>query len=185
MASSVTSVLSHDMNESKRAAINFYKDGPEGWAARGTALHKVLENKLLNKPITEDEKWQRWIDPLVNFEIFDGAEVLAVEYSICDPIRSIGGSFDFLIKTKFGETLLGDLKTSSSKKAAQRREPANAQLGAYTLMLNKHHPSLVIDNCCTVILGPDICRIEKEKPDNCVEMWQDTWIKYQLTQEDW
>ena len=173
------------MSAAKQAAINYYKDGPDGWAARGKALHKVLEDKLKKGKTTEDEKWQKWIDALNDCDLFEEAEILAVEYLLCDPRKSVGGSFDFLIKTKYGETILGDLKTSSTEKAAKRRDAANAQLGAYTLMLNKHHPNLMIDKCCTLILGPDYCRVERTKPDNCVEEWQDVWGKFELTFEDW
>ena len=185
LINSVTGVISHDMTQAKKAAINYYKDGPRGWAARGTALHKVLENKLLNRRFKEDELWQEWVEPLTGCELFEKAETLAVEYSVCEEKFSLGGSFDFLIKTKEGETILGDLKTSSSKRAAKQRGTADEQLGAYFSMFSKHHPSLKIDKCCTVILGPGVCRVEKEEPQKCLEEWKQKWEKFQSTQEDW
>ena len=182
---SVTGIIGHDMSQAKKAAINHYKDGPKGWAARGAALHSVLETKLKGENVKEDELWQKWIDPLLDCELFEDATTLATEYSLCDKKKSIGGSFDFLIQRSTGEIVLGDLKTSSSKRAAQQRDSASEQLGAYELMLEQHHPGLLIDTCCTVILGPGICRVEREKPDKCVEQWREKWSKFEITQEDW
>ena len=173
------------MGQAKKAAINYYKDGPKGWAARGKTLHSVLEKTLLGEPITRYKEWEEWIDPLVECELFQGAKTLAVEYPICDPIRSVGGSFDFLIQTQKGEIVLGDLKTCSTKNAAKRRKPANEQLGAYLVMLNRHHPRVWIDKCCTVISGPKICLFKEEDPDKCAQLWRDTWEKYEITLEGW
>ena len=185
LSHSVTGVIGHDMSQAKRAAINFYKEGPKGWAARGTALHLVLENLLTGNEIKEDEPWENWILPLQECELFEDSETIAVEYALCDPKKSLGGSFDFLIKTKQGENILGDLKTCSSKRAAQTREPANEQLGAYALMMEKHHPRIKIDKCCTLVLGPHIANVHTAKTDKCVEAWRDKWDIFQLTQEEW
>lgn len=185
LLNSVTGVVGHEMSQEKKAAINFYKDGPTGWAARGTALHSVLENLLIGKEIENDDLWQEWIEPLKRCELFEGSETLAAEYSVCDPVKSIGGQFDFLIKTKAGEIVLGDLKTSSTKRAAKKREPANEQLGAYKLMLEKHHPNLQVDKCCTLVLGPDYVEAKRESPETCVNAWKEVLEKFQLTQEDW
>ena len=185
MVNSVTGVVGFDMPEAKKAAINFYKDGEKGWAARGTALHSVLENLLKGKEVEDNDLWQEWIDPLLECELFKGCKPLAVEYSVCDARKSLGGQFDFLIETKEGEIVLGDLKTSSTKRAGKQREPASEQLGAYKLMVEKHHPTQRIDKCCTVVLAPSYCRVEKENPEKCVEEWRDKWERFQITQEDW
>ena len=43
---SVTQVLSFDMSPSKREAIERTKGGPDGWEARGNAVHSALDQYL-------------------------------------------------------------------------------------------------------------------------------------------
>ena len=85
-----------------------------------------------------DEKWAPWIEPLLNEPLFKGVETLATEYAVCDKIKRIGGSFDFLLRTtdpNDKRVILGDLKTVSSKKGVSSRRPATAQLQAYRSFL--------------------------------------------------
>jgi len=182
---SVTQVLSHDMPPEKMAMIMKYKDGPDGWAARGNACHKALEKHLSGEGIIFDNKWAPWIDPLLDCSLFQGAEVIALEYRLCDARKSLGGSFDFLLKDKEGKVVLGDLKTVSKKPAVRRREPATKQLGAYLSMLNDHHPMLFVDECVTVVSGPEECKVLKQDSDECLLQWVDAWDCFSLTLEDW
>ena len=123
---SVTQVLSFDMSPSKREAIERTKDGPNGWEARGNAVHSALDQylsamKLQNgHGVIYDDRWADWIDPLLDHPIFKGVEVLATEYAVYDKQKNCAGSFDFLLRTTSSEdkrVILGDLKTVSSKKS--------------------------------------------------------------------
>jgi len=167
------------------AAIMRYKDGPDGWAARGNAVHKALETHLAGEGIIFENRWAPWIDPLLDCELFQGAEVIATEYRLCDASKSLGGSFDFLLRAASGEIVLGDLKTVKTKAAAKRRDPATKQLGAYVAMLNDHHPELPIDQCVTVVAAPDDCRVLKQDSDECLGQWIDAWDCFKMTLEDW
>lgn len=173
------------MAPEKLAAIMRYKDGPDGWAARGNAVHKALETHLAGEGIIFDNCWAPWIDPLLDCELFQGAEVIATEYRLCDASKSLGGSFDFLLRAASGEIVLGDLKTVKTKAAGKRREPAAKQLGAYVAMLNDHHPELPIDRCVTVVAAPDDCHVLKQDPDECLGQWIDAWDCFEMTLEDW
>lgn len=188
LLNNVTGVLGFDMHPAKKAAIEHYKDGPTGWAERGTALHKVVEQLLKGEDFKVAEIWDDWVGDLVACDLFQTSEVLAVEYSLCDEDKDLGGSFDFLLKDKKGEIILGDLKSCSSKSAARRREPATAQLGAYLQMMGKHHPTLCIDKCVTVVSGPGICKVIEEKPDDCFIEWEERWGLFEADRdlrEDW
>lgn len=161
-----------------------YKDGPDGWAARGAAVHTALETHLSGERITFDERWEPWIDPLLDCELFHGAEVIATEYRLCDKKKSMGGSFDFLLNTPHG-IVLGDLKTVKTKSAGKRREPATKQLGAYAQMLNDHWPLLPIDRCVTVVAAPNECRVLEQDTNECLGEWVDAWDIYKMSLEEW
>ena len=181
LARSVTRVVGHDMPAKTREHI----DATRGvWEPRGNACHAALESFLLNEPAEPSEGYAAWIDSLLAHSLWKGAEVLAVEYRICDQRKSLGGSFDFLLRTAKGSVVLGDLKTVETPMAAKSRKPATAQLGAYAAMLIDHHPFLTIDKCCTVVAGPGVTRLIAEDPSDCISAWLDCWDAYQLTQPD-
>ena len=185
LARSVTGVLGAKLAPEALANIMRYKDGPDGWAARGEQVHGALESYLRGEQVEFAERWSDWVDPLIECELFKDAQVIATEYRLCDARKSIGGSFDFLLKTSTGEIVLGDLKTVGSKSRARSREPATEQLGAYLAMLIDHHPYLHVDKCVTVVSGPKECRVIRQNPDECVEPWLDSWDRYQFELEDW
>ena len=161
-----------------------YKDGPKGWAARGQQIHNALEGYLKGEPIEFAEHWTDWVDPMLDCELFRDAKVIATEYRLCDAKKSMGGSFDFLLKTSSGEIVLGDLKTVGSKSKARTREPATDQLGGYLAMLIDHHPAVHVNKCVTVVAGPNECRVIRQDPDDCIEAWLDSWDRYKFEQEE-
>ena len=181
----VSSVLSFDMSPSKRAAIERTKDGPDGWAERGRTIHRVLCDEFLRgQGSIYDEKWAPWIEPLLEQPLFKGVETLATEYAVCDKIKRIGGSFDFLLRVHDdNRVILGDLKTVSSKKGVSSRRPATAQLQAYRSFLATHHPSLVVTDLVTVVCGPDRTRIINSDPEGWQE-WEDAWGRFNATIPD-
>ena len=98
---SVSGVLRHFMDARTKAAIEYYRTGENGWEERGNFIHKVLEKMLKGQKIKAEGKYEKWIKPLQESDLFQDAEILASEYALCDKERSVGGSFDFLLKTIF------------------------------------------------------------------------------------
>ena len=84
------------------------------YAERGTAIHKTLEEFLSGQQLTDLETYSEWTDRLIHHNWWDDIEILALEHRLADPKRSIGGSFDGLIK-KNGKTCLFDLKTKQAE----------------------------------------------------------------------
>ena len=166
------------MDARTKAAIEYYRTGENGWEERGNFIHKVLEKMLKGQKIKAEGKYEKWIKPLQESDLFQDAEILASEYALCDKERSVGGSFDFLLKTKDGEVILGDLKTTSSLKAAKSRKPAIEQLGAYELMLKYNHRGLKVDKCCTLVVGPEICKPIYSDPEECEDAWDNKCLDF-------
>ena len=185
---SVTRVIS-DLSDEAKAQIEATKGGPDGWQVRGDTVHKALEQHLLflagesKQGLVIPDKWAEWIEPMVDHWLWEGCIVEAVELRLCDPSKSLGGSFDFLISNKEGELVLGDLKTVRTKKAVDTRKPATSQLGAYISMLNKSH-KLYVSKAVTLVVGPGKTRLITEEPDYCVNEWLKAWDKFQLRQPD-
>jgi len=191
LAHNVSDVLDVDMTPFKRAMIDKYKDGPDGWARRGTAIHKALELHLQNEPQACDDKWSPWLDPLLDDPFFLGVETLATEYRVMDRYKSLGGSFDFLIRLKEEGlepskqlVILGDLKTVSSRKGISSRAPATAQLGAYCSLLSLCQPTITVGMCVTVVSGPEKCKVIKQDPEECLAAWQSSWDRFSVEQPD-
>jgi hypothetical protein len=182
LARSVTSVVGHDMTAKTREYIEATKDGPDGWLVRGNTCHQALESFLRGDDPADPGDFGAWIEPLLSHDLFKGAQVLAVEYRVCSPSKSLAGSMDFVLRTAKGAVVVGDLKTVSKPQAINSRKSATEQLGAYAAMLIDHHPTLTIDKCCTVVAGPGRTRLIPEEPSDCISAWIDCWHAYQLTQ---
>jgi hypothetical protein len=181
LARSVTGVVGHDMPAKTRERIDATKDT---WLPRGLAVHAALEAHLLGEEQPDPGDYADWITPMLAHPLWDGAEVLAVEYRLCDERKSLAGSFDFLLRTARGSLVLGDLKTVGSAPAAKSRKPAKEQLGAYLAMAIDHHPQLTIDKCVTFVAGPGAVNLIANEPDECLGAWVDCWDAYQLLQPD-
>ena len=97
------------------------------YAERGTAIHLSLEQFLRGQQVTDLETYRLdWIWTLHN-SWWDDIEILALERRLADPKRSIGGSFDGLIK-KDGKTCLFDLKTKSAENSKREKPFASSGL---------------------------------------------------------
>ena len=181
---SVTGIVS-DLSPAARKQIERTKDGPDGWEVRGTSIHAILEQHLrgiANDGLTGvviDERWAKWAEPLLDHWLWRDCTVLAVEMQLCDPVKRVGGSFDFLVRTAQGNTVLGDLKTVSSGAALKSRKPATAQLGAYVSMLATWWPTITIDKCVTLVCAPGECEAKTHEPASCVALWQEAWERHQ------
>ena len=164
--------------------INATKDGPDGWAARGNAVHEALEKHVLGKGVVYDTRWGDWVNPLCDHWLFQGHKVLATEHALVSPKWRVAGSFDGLIETAKGSLVLYDLKTVSSAKAAKTREAARAQLGAYSLMLLDNY-DISVNRCVTVVSGPGVVEVKTDVPDECHIAWLDALDNWKLLQPEW
>lgn len=185
---SVTQVISHDMPAYKREVIEATKDGPDGWLARGSTIHACLEHKLRTGEHQANEKWAAWLEPLYDCDLFKGAETLAAEYVMCDKIKRVGGSADFILRIpgqdgNADRIVLGDLKTVKSKSRVKGRELPVEQLQAYRSFLAVHAPFLYVTDVVTVVCGPGLTVVKPQDPDGWRE-WDEIWGRFQATQPD-
>jgi len=184
---SVTGIVS-DLSPAARKQIEHTKDGPDGWDVRGTSIHAILEQHLRSiansgmSGVVIDERWAKWADPLLDHWLWRGCTVLAVEMQLCDPLKRVGGSFDFLVRTAQGNTVLGDLKTVTSPAALKSRKPAGPQLGAYVSMLATWFPMITIDKCVTLVSAPGECEVKPQGTDECVASWEEAWERHQAAE---
>tara|TARA_R110002072_G_scaffold101337_1_gene223176 strand:- start:677 stop:1327 length:651 start_codon:yes stop_codon:yes gene_type:complete len=179
LAHSVSDVLDVELTPFKRAMIEKYKHGPDGWAIRGETIHEYLDGYLKGGRPPVPEKWDKWIDALLDEDFFGEAEVIATEYRVVDPLKNCAGSFDFLVR-KNGLIQIGDLKTVSSKKAVAARKPATAQLGAYSSFLARQ--GVYPDVAVTIVVGPEKVKVVEQSVGTCLEAWEEAWGKFQATQ---
>ena len=177
------------MPAAQRAAIERTKEGPDGWFIRGrddsTECWKASPAKENQTSLMS--RWTPWIEPLLDQPLFKGVEVLAVEYPICDKIKRVGGTLDFLLRPTDPDdnrVILGDLKTVSSKKGVSSRKPATAQLAAYQSMLASLHPRLMITDLVTVVCGPERTRIINSDAETAWQHWEEAWGRFHATQPD-
>ena len=151
------------------------------WAPRGNSVHAYCEAMLTKQELPETE-YSEWTQALEDCWLLRDSEVLAVEYRLCDSRKGVGGSFDFLLRSPDGKVVLGDLKTVGNETAVDRRKPATAQLGGYLAMLIDHYPSLTVDWCYTVVVGPSRCKLLRNDPDECLTAWLEAWEAFKLTE---
>ena len=126
------------------ANIERYRYGPDGWEARGKAVHYGLEQKMLGDPEPEFGIYSEWIEPLLSNPFWKNFEPWAVEYMLCNLKKSVGGQLDLLGYDHDSRRLmLIDLKSQSK---SGRTYSTNAQLGSYVAALQIHH-GLGVDVC--------------------------------------
>ena len=180
---SVTQIAS-PKTQADMERINATKDGPDGWAARGNAVHAALEKHVLGESVVYDTRWGDWINPLCDFWMFQKHKVFATEHALVSTKWRVAGAFDGLIETAKGSLVLYDLKTTTTAKAAKTREAARAQLGAYSLMLIDNY-DIVVDRCVTVVSGPGVVEVKTDVPNECHCAWLDAYDNWKLLQPDW
>ena len=99
-----------------RAQFEKTKDGPDGWKARGDAIHKVFANHLAQgEGSIHDDKWTPWIDTLLAEPLLQDITPLAVEQPLLNTIKRVGGTPDAIF-VKGDDIYIADLKTVSKKK---------------------------------------------------------------------
>lgn len=149
------------------------------WEPRGNQVHGFLE-AYLNSGVLEETDYPEWTEPLSDCWLVRDGRTIATEYSVCDPRKGVGGSFDFLLESSNGKIVLGDLKTVNSEPAVSTRKPAKAQLGGYLAMLIDMRPDIRVDWCYTVVAGPGRCRLIQNEPDECLMAWVDAWDRFKV-----
>jgi hypothetical protein len=178
----VSEVCSDELTPFAKKRIEETRLGPDGWELRGRTIHRCLDAQLTNQPFVHEDRWDAWLDPLLDEPMFKGIETLATEFRLVDRYNNVAGSFDFLVSSDAGVTL-GDLKTVGSRKAVSGRKPATRQLGAYAKMLSQHFGHIRIDRCVTVVSGPERCRVITEDPQECIEAWEEALGVYRAKQD--
>jgi len=152
------------------------------WQPRGNHVHTAAEALLLGlEPEAGD--YGAWIDALKSCWLLDGAETMATELGIVIPHHEVAGTFDGLIRTADGGITLLDFKTVQTEKSVDTRKPATAQLGGYLHGLNINYPSIEVDKCCTVVIGPGRSRVISEDPDTCYMAWEARLMDHNKTAE--
>ena len=177
---SATGVLSQDLDDHAKRRI---EDTKHIWEPRGNHLHLWLHHHLSGAAELDAGEYSDWIGPLRDCWLWQDATTLGTELMLVDEKRNMGGSVDFVIRTKSGHVTIGDLKTVSSKSAADRRKPADAQLGAYIRMMNQHYGHVFIEKAVTVVSGPGVCKVVESDVNTCSVAWEDAWDLYKQNQE--
>ena len=180
LSNSPTGVLSYDMDEHAKRRI---EETRSEWEPRGNACHEWLEQFLTGAAELDAGDYYEWISPLKKCWLWDGCEVLASELRLVDPKRNMGGSVDFIIKTKQGTVAIGDLKTVKSKEAADKRKAAEAQLGSYIRMVNLNYPDVFIEKAVTVVAAPGYTKVITSETTACDMAWDDAWQRYKVHQD--
>ena len=178
---SPSGVLGVDLDDEARKRIEETK---HIWEPRGNHCHAWLEHFLTGAAQLDHGDYGKWIEPLSQCWLFEGCTVLASELRLVDPKRNMGGSVDFVIRTKSGHVTIGDLKTVASKAAAGRRKPADSQLGAYIRMMNLNYGHIFIEKAVTVVAAPGLCKVVESSVDSCSVAWEDAWDIYRQRQKE-
>ena len=96
------------------ANIERYRYGPDGWEARGKAVHYGLEQKMLGDPEPDFGIYSEWIEPLLSNPFWKNFEPWCVEYMLCNLKKSVGGQLDLLgYDHESKRLMLIDLKSQS------------------------------------------------------------------------
>lgn len=111
-----------------------------------------------------------YIEPAMKHHLWNTYEPVACEYRLADLERSIGGSFDALLRNKHdGRLVLLDFKSQSNPDA--KPYPVGLQLGGYCHLLQQHH-RLVIHKLIGFWLRPGGCGISVHETDESVMAYQ-------------
>jgi hypothetical protein len=184
---SSTGIVS-DLSPAAKRKIEATREGPDGWEIRGNSVHSILEQYLLGiasggeSGVMYEARWEPWAEPLLTHWLFQGCTVLGCEYRMCDPLKRVGGSGDFLIRLASGLVIFGDLKSVGNAAALKSRKPATAQLGSYVSMLAHWWPTLQIDKVGTLVSAPGECEWKPGDPGEAVEAWDEAWERHQAAE---
>lgn len=166
MKHSITKVI-NTKTPAEMEQINKTKDGPSGWALRGTAIHRFMELFLTTGDPGELGTWAEYIEPALKHRLWKTYEPIACEYRVADLERSIGGSFDALLRNKDdGRLVLLDFKSQSNVDA--KKYSVAKQLGGYTHLLQQHHP-LLIHKLIAFWIRPGASELSTHEVDPSVE----------------
>ena len=169
MKHSITKVI-NTKSQKEMEQINKTKDGPQGWALRGTTIHRFMELFLTTGDPGELGPWAEYIEPAIKHRLWRTYEPVACEYRVADLQRSIGGSFDALLRNKDdGRLVLLDFKSQSNADA--KKYSVAKQLGGYTHLLQQHHP-LIIHKLIAFWIRPGACELSTHDVDESVEAYQ-------------
>ena len=181
MSNSVTKVLQASKDHK---ALDVFAKTKHIWAPRGIHVHSCLEQFLKGTPKEEllGHGYDEWVEPLLSYPLWETFEPIALEYSVCDLRRNIGGSLDVLGWDHLLDVMvLLDLKTLGR---SSRPYSTHAQLGGYLSMLIDHH-KLVVDECLTMWASPGAAHLgDRQSPSECLQAWEDAYDLWWMQQEE-
>jgi hypothetical protein len=180
MMLSVTKVLAASKDPK---VLRTFERTKSTWAPRGTYVHAALEQFLKGRPAEEliGKKYNEYVQPLLEYPMWQNFEPIALEYRVCDLRRNIGGSLDVLgYDHLMDRMVLLDLKTLGK---SGKPYSTDAQLGGYLSMLIDHH-KLVVDECLTMWSESGEAHLgECQPPTRCLEAWEDAYDLWAMKQE--
>jgi hypothetical protein len=169
MRHSITKVV-NNKTPRELEKINETKDGPSGWALRGTTIHRFMELFLTTGDPGDLGEWAEYIEPALKHRLWKTYEPVACEYRVADLARSIGGSFDALLRNKDdGRLVLLDFKSQGNADA--KKYSVAKQLGGYTHLLQQHH-RLIIHKLIGFWIRPGACELSTHEVDESVAAYQ-------------
>ena len=173
--------IAQPLSPEDQANINLYKDGPLGWESRGRYVHAAAEARLLGEDLPEDPEglYSEWVKAIDECWLLKDCDVLATEMALVDKRARYAGSFDALIATSSGISLV-DFKSVSSVKSMKGRKPAVAQLGGYRAMLADWFPEIGVTKLVTCVVAPGDSRVISTDVDEGLAAWTDAWDAFQL-----
>ena len=170
---SITSVLWALKDQAAKDAIESTR--PE-WEFKGTDIHNVFANFLNDEDLTYFPSFEPWVTPLFAKTFVQEFQPIAVEYPMCDPAISLGGSFDALGYWK-GKLILLDLKTQG--RIDRQPYSTDAQLGGY-LHLLKTTTGIEPDEVRTIWCRPGKTTVSKNQGViACAHAWFAAWERFQ------
>ena len=153
---SVTSVTSH---YNKEKFVSWRKKVGEEEANRitkastnrGTAMHSLIENYLLNEPLPESTPLPKFLFDVAKSELDKIDNIIAIESSLCSEYFKIAGTVD-TIADYDGKLSVIDYKSSEKPKPKEWIQNYFVQAAAYAFMLKeltgKEVTQLVIIMAC-------------------------------------
>lgn len=150
------------------------------WEPRGINCHLALGTFLTTQktlPLTGDDEYTDWIDPLLSHRFWDSVTPVASELAMYDTRRNVAGTADAVVQFADGTYAVLDLKTQSSRKSSCY--DTKPQLGAYLAMLNEHYPEVFVSRCLTLWARPGQTKLEPHDPDACWAAWDGMFQAYE------
>jgi len=130
-----------------------------GSAEFGTAVHKCIENKvleLMGEGAAGDDPYDEWAEPFIDWIDESGTKPFACEYLISSDTIKTAGSVDFLGYDEDDKLFLADYKCRTNTKGRAKVYPKDCeQLAIESYMMMKATNLSYLPKCISVIIDCD------------------------------